>query len=68
MTTWIKCTAVDGMEVRINMDHVVLVRPFRSDRGGTGSEVVFGGGTPSSIVVKEDQHYLTLTPPPPVMG
>ena len=63
MTTWTKCTTVDGIEVRVNMDHVVLVRPFRSDRGGTGSEVIFAGGTPSSIVVKEDQHYLTVTPP-----
>ena len=63
MTTWIKCTTVDGTEVRVNMDHVVLVRPFRSDRGGTGSEVSFAGGTPSSIVVKEDQNYLTVTPP-----
>jgi hypothetical protein len=63
MTTWIKCTTIDGTEIRVNMDHVVLVRPFRSDRGGTGSEVTFAVGTPSSIVVKEDQNYLTVTPP-----
>ncbi len=61
MATWIKCTIVDGTEVRVNMDHVALVRPHRSDRGGTGSEVVFATGTPSSIVVKEDQSYLTVT-------
>jgi hypothetical protein len=63
MTTWIKCTTMEGAEIRLNMDHVVLVRSHRGDRGGTGSEVVFAGGTPSSIIVKEDQNYLTVTPP-----
>ena len=50
MTSWIKCTIEDGTEVRVNMDHVALVRPYRSDRGGKGSEVLFAAGT---SVVKE---------------
>ena len=41
MASWVKCTTVDGTEVRLNMDHVALVRPYREDRGGTGSEVIF---------------------------
>jgi hypothetical protein len=58
MASWVKCTTVDGTEVRLNMDHVALVRPYREDRGGTGSEVIFAAGSLSSIVVKEDQEYL----------
>jgi len=37
MTPLIKCTTMEGTEIRLNMDHVVLVRPHRGDRGGTGS-------------------------------
>ena len=59
MPSWVKCTIVDGTEVRLNMDHVVLVQPYR---GGTGSEVIFAAGSLSSIVVKEDQEYL-IGPP-----
>jgi hypothetical protein len=62
MASWVKCTTVDGTEVRLNMDHVALVRPYREDRGGTGSEVIFAAGSLSSIVVKEDQEYL-IGPP-----
>jgi hypothetical protein len=36
MTPLIKCTTMEGTEIRLNMDHVVLVRPHRGDRGGTG--------------------------------
>jgi len=54
MASWVKCTTVDGTEVRLNMEHVALVR----HRGGTGSEVIFAAGSLSSIVVKEDQEYL----------
>ena len=52
MTSWIKCTIEDGTEVRLNMDHVALVRPYRSDRGGKGSEVIFAAGSLSSIVLE----------------
>jgi hypothetical protein len=62
MASWVKCTTVDGTEVRLNMEHVALVRPYREDRGGTGSEVIFAAGSLSSIVVKEDQEYL-IGPP-----
>jgi hypothetical protein len=62
MTSWIKCTIEDGTEVRVNMDHVALVRPYRSDRGGKGSEVIFAAGSLSSIVVKESQEEL-IEPP-----
>ena len=55
---WIKCTIEDGTEIRLNMDHVAWVRPYRSDRGGKGSEVIFAAGSLSSIVVKESQEEL----------
>jgi hypothetical protein len=58
MTSWIKCTIEDGTEIRLNMDHVAWVRPYRSDRGGKGSEVIFAAGSLSSIVVKESQEEL----------
>jgi hypothetical protein len=58
MTSWIKCTIEDGTEIRLNMDHVAWVRPYRSDRGGKGSEVIFAAGSLSSIVVTESQEEL----------
>ena len=62
MASWVKCTTGDGTEVRLNIDHVALVRPYQKDRGGKGSEVIFAAGSLSSIVVKEDQEYL-IGPP-----
>ena len=59
MTNWIKCTTTDGIEVRVNAAHVAIIRPYRSERGFTGSEVVFATGTPSSITVREGQEQLT---------
>ena len=50
MASWVKCTTVDGTEVRLNMDHVALVWPYREDRGGTGSEVIFAAGSLSSML------------------
>jgi hypothetical protein len=58
MTTWMKCTTTDGNEIRINLDHVVTIRPYQRDRGGTGSEITFVGGSPSSLVVREDQDRI----------
>jgi hypothetical protein len=58
MPTWIKCTTIDGNEIRINLDHVVTIRPYQRDRGGKGSEITFVGGTPSSLVVREDQDRI----------
>ena len=38
MASWVKCTMIeDGTEVRLNMDHVALVRPHHRDRGGVGA-------------------------------
>ena len=62
MASWIKCTLAHETEVRLNMDHVALVRPYRSDRGGKGSEVIFAAGSLSSIVVKESQED-SIEPP-----
>jgi hypothetical protein len=62
MATWIRCTTVDGNEIRVNTDHVVMVRQYQKDRGGTGSEIIFAGGSPSTIVVREDQEHLTGRP------
>jgi len=59
MTNWIKCTTTDGIEVRLNADHVAIIRPYHTDRGFTGSEIVFAAGAPSSITVKEGQEQLT---------
>jgi hypothetical protein len=28
----------------VNTDHVVMVRQYQKDRGGTGSEIIFAGG------------------------
>jgi hypothetical protein len=58
MPTWVRLTTTDGNEIRINLDHVVTVRPYQKDRGGTGSEIAFAGGTPSSLVVREDQDQI----------
>jgi hypothetical protein len=40
------------------LDHVALIRPYHSDRGFTGSEIIFAGGAPSSIYVKQDRDTL----------
>jgi hypothetical protein len=58
MATWIRCTTIDGNEIRVNTDLVVMVRQYQKDRGGTGSEIVFAGGQ-SNVVIKEDQEHLT---------
>jgi hypothetical protein len=58
MPTWVKCTTTDGNEIRVNLDHVVTIRPYQKDRGGTGSEITFAGGAPSSLVVKESLDHL----------
>ena len=59
MASWIKCTTADGAEIRVNVDQVAFIRQHNRDRGGTGSEITFVGGSPSSLVVKEDQQDLT---------
>ena len=64
MPSWVKCTMADGAEIRVNLDHVALIRPYQSDRGYSGSEVVFSGGAPSSIIVKEDRNALAGAGPP----
>ncbi len=58
MANWIKCTTMDGIEVRVNLDHVAIIRPHKRDRGGTASEIVFSHDAPSSLVVREDQERL----------
>ena len=59
MATWVRCTTPDGSEVRVNVDHIAVVREYRKDRGGTGCEIIFAGGVPSAIIVKEDQEHVT---------
>jgi hypothetical protein len=60
MPTWIKCTARDGIEIRVNLDHVAMIRPYDSDRGFTGSEIIFAAGTLSSIIVQEPPEDLAV--------
>lgn len=62
MASWIKCTTKDGIEIRLNLDHVAMIRPHHSDRGFTGNEIIFAAGTLSSILVKESQEYLVGPP------
>jgi hypothetical protein len=63
MTKWVHCTTTDGTEVRVNLDHVAIIRPYRSDRGFTGSEIIFASA-PSSILVQEDRDTLVGPPTP----
>lgn len=44
MASWIKCTTTDGTEVRLNLDHVAMIRPHHSDHGDTGNEIIFATG------------------------
>jgi hypothetical protein len=62
MPKWVNCTANDGTEIRVNLDHVAMIRPYKSDRGFTGSEIIFATGTPSSIVVQESPEDLAGPP------
>src|SRR5262245_2942975 len=55
----VRCTTSDGGEVRVYADHIAIVRHYKKDRGGTGSEIIFAGGVPSALVVQEDQIHLT---------
>ena len=64
MPNWINCTTTDGTEVRVNLDHVAMIRPHHSDRGFTGSEIIFASGAPSSILVREDRDTLVGPPTP----
>ena len=48
-----------NIKVRVNVDHIAVVREYRKDRGGTGCEIIFAGGVPSAIIVKEDQEHVT---------
>ena len=58
MAGWIKCTTAEGVNIRLNLDQVAMIRPHRSDRGFAGNEVIFASGNLSSIIVKEDQEEL----------
>jgi hypothetical protein len=64
MVNWINATTMDGTEVRVNLDHVAMIRPHHSDLGFTGSEILFSGGAPSSILVREDRDTLIGSPVP----
>jgi hypothetical protein len=55
MANWVKCTGEDGAHLRVNMDHVAVIRPHRRDRGFAGNEVIFAAGNLSSIMVIESE-------------
>ena len=61
MASFVKCTTAEGQNVRVNLDHVALIKPYHNDRGFTGSEIVFSSGSPTSIIVQEDQERLAVT-------
>jgi hypothetical protein len=46
MPSWVKCTTTDGITVQVNLDQVAMIRAYRSDRGFSGSEIIFATGTP----------------------
>jgi hypothetical protein len=58
MPSWVKCTMTDGTAVQVNLDQVAMIRAYRSDRGFSGSEIVFATGTPSPVIVNEDREVL----------
>jgi hypothetical protein len=62
MASWIKCTSEDGAQLRVNMDHVAVIRPHRRDRGFAGNEIIFAAGNLSSIMVIESEDHLTSSP------
>jgi len=59
MPSFVKCTTAEGQSVRVNLDHVAMIKPYRTERGFSGSEVVFSNGSPSSIIVQENQEQLS---------
>ena len=62
MTTWTKCTTADGTEIRVNLDHVAMVRPHRSDRGFSGSEIILAAQNLSAIIVQQTGEELAEPP------
>jgi hypothetical protein len=58
MASWVKCTTTDGAEIRVNLEHVAMIRSYHSDRGFSGSEIIFATGTPSTLVVNESRDTL----------
>jgi hypothetical protein len=58
MAAFVKCTTAEKIPVSINMNHVALVRPYRSDHGFSGSEIVFSSGSPTSVIVEQTQDQL----------
>ena len=62
MARWIKCNTTDGTDIRLNLDHVVMIRPYPDDRGFTGSEIIFATGSPTLITVMENADDLAGRP------
>jgi hypothetical protein len=62
MATWTKCMTADGTEIRVNLDHVAMVHPHRSERGFSGSEIIFAAGNLGSIIVRQTQEELAEPP------
>jgi hypothetical protein len=58
MASFVKCKTAEGQDVRVNLDHVALIRPYHHDRGFSGSEIVFSSGSPTSVIVQENQEQL----------
>ena len=61
MPSWVKCTTTDGIAMQVNLDQVAMIRAYRSDRGFSGSEIVFATGTPSPVIVNEDRDLLLVS-------
>jgi hypothetical protein len=61
MSSWVKCTTTEGIAMQVNLDQVAMIRAYRSDRGFSGSEIVFATGTPSPVIVNEDRDLLLVS-------
>ncbi len=62
MARWIKCNTTDRTEIRLNLDPVVMIRPYPDDRGFTGSEIISATGSPALITVMENPDDLAGRP------
>jgi len=44
------------------LDLVAMIRPDRSERGFSGSEIIFAAGNLDSVIVRQTQEELAVAP------
>jgi hypothetical protein len=50
MAGWIKCTTAEGLNIRLNLDQVAMIRPHRSDRGFAANEIIFAAAISAQLL------------------